>query len=191
VKTGAWKGTGACQGHMARVILSTSPSSCLLGSVWGGQNVPVGGVLMGCARKSHLSDSSPNVGPPINMPAMKIDWAISFSLPELHTKSHCTRARKGQPSSVQPSLPSHAQSATPHLCSLSHHPGMASLNLAPASHAPVPPSFWPWGSLGLAVGLGSLSHGYVMMAFFKFVCGLLRLLSCPIHICPQPSPTPI
>lgn len=53
---------------------------------------------MGCvppweAPVSHLSDRSPSTIPPISVPAMNIDWAISFSLLDSHTKSHCARER--------------------------------------------------------------------------------------------------
>ena len=54
------------------------------------------------APASHLSDKAPSTSPPISMPAMKIDWASSFSLLDLHTKSHCTGERGGQAAQSSP-----------------------------------------------------------------------------------------
>lgn len=90
------------------LILLISASFCFFG---GGTCVEQSweGMYMGCASKPYLSDSSPNTGPPTSIPAMKTDCAISFSLLEPHTKSHCTKASQGHLGSVESSLSSHAR----------------------------------------------------------------------------------
>ena len=120
-------------GHTAGTLSPTSPSSLPLWECMGGAERGYGGLHeLGphCgAPTSHLSDRAPSTSPPISMPAMKIDWASSFSLPELHTKSHCTRER-GPGSSVQPGLSS-ALSLGPRVRSLSQRPPLASPSLVP------------------------------------------------------------
>lgn len=105
-----------------------------------GREVSMGCASPGEAPASHLSDRSPSTSPPISMPAMKIDWAISFSLLELHTRSHCAGERESHPATrLSPAQPlSCAQPAPPCVRSLPQRRCLASLSLAPAPGAASP-----------------------------------------------------